>query len=119
MRDRDGTFYHVNSSARAKAIFPQDIAEQMSGMAYTQECLDCSLVTGEQLAQSNEFCGSATPAELPNINWEVPCSSWAVIGDGKRILWIGIFATPLLLFSMLKILISTFKKSQQPRKPVY
>lgn len=96
MRDPEGTFYHVNSGGKARAIYPE------LGTEYRQLCLDCTLVTGEQMAQTNNFCASGVRTQLPKIEFQLPCQSWAVIGDGPKVVAITLFLVPLLLWPMLR-----------------
>lgn len=96
MRDPDGTFYHVNPAGKAKAIYPE------LGSDYKQQCLECTLVTGEQMAQTNDFCAAGVRTQLPKIDFELPCESWAVIGDGPKVVAMTLFLVPLLLWPMLR-----------------
>lgn len=98
MRDPEGTFFHVDGSGKARAVFPtQD-------KTYRQVCLDCVLVTGEQMSQTNDFCAASQRTALPKIDFEVPCKSWAVMGDGTKVVGIMLFLVPLLLWPMLRAL---------------
>lgn len=99
MRDVEGTFYHVTSDGRARAIFPQ-LADDYSAAA----CLDCVLVTGEQLSQTNEFCAAGVRSQLPKLGFELPCRSWAVLGDGPKVVSVTLFLIPLLLLPILRAL---------------
>lgn len=92
MRDADGVFYHVNTQRKARAIYPS-----LDPPGYTDECLDCSIVTGEQLAQTQDFCVSSTPAELPELRFEVPCQTWGPIDEAQKIAGFVVFITPLLI----------------------
>ena len=62
MRDPTGVFYHVNNAGRARAIFPE-----LAPPVYDEVCLDCTLVTGEQLSQTNEFCIAGSQKSLPPL----------------------------------------------------
>lgn len=96
MRDPEGTFFHVNSAGKSRAIFPELARD------YRQPCLDCVLVTGEQMAQTNNFCAAGVRTTLPKIDFELPCQSWAVMGDGTKVVAITLFLVPLLLWPMLR-----------------
>jgi hypothetical protein len=98
MRDPEGTFFHVNSASKARAIYPELEA------SYHRECLDCSLVTGEQMSQTNDFCAAGVKSKLPKIDFELPCQSWAVMGDGTKVVAITLFLVPVLLWPMLRAL---------------
>lgn len=96
MRDTDGSFFHVNSSGRSRMIFPELQTD------YRELCLECTLVTGEELSKTNQFCAAGVRTQLPRIDFELPCSSWAVIGDGPKVVAITLFLVPLLLWPMLR-----------------
>ena len=96
MRDPEGTFFHVNTSGKARMVFPD------LHTSYGQSCLDCTLVTGEELSKTNTFCASGVPGALPKIDFELPCQSWAVIGDGPKVVAITLFLVPLLLWPMMR-----------------
>lgn len=96
MRDPEGTFFHVNAAGKARAVFPEEDS------SYRQQCLDCVLVTGEQMSETNEFCASGVRRSLPNIQFELPCKSWAVMDDGNKVVAVTLFLVPLLLWPMLR-----------------
>ncbi len=96
MRDTEGTFYHVNATGKARAIYPE------LGSDYREQCLDCVLVTGEQMSQTNDFCAAGVRTLLPKITFETPCQSWAVMGDGTKVVAVTLFLVPLLLWPMLR-----------------
>jgi len=96
MRDPEGTFFHVNSTGKARAVYPTQET------SYRNLCLDCVLVTGEQMSQTNDFCASGVRSKLPKIDFELPCSSWAVMGDGTKVVAVTLFLVPLLLWPMLR-----------------
>ena len=98
MRDPEGTFFHVNAAGKARAIYPKDVAET----SYRQQCLDCVLVTGEQMSETNDFCAAGVRKQLPNIEFELPCQSWAVMGDGTKVVAVTLFLVPILLWPMLR-----------------
>jgi hypothetical protein len=100
MRDPTGIFYHVNNSGRARAIFPE-----LAPPVYQEICLDCTLVTGEQLSQTNDFCISGTQKNLPNLQFEIPCRTWAPLGEGQNVLSFCIFIVPLLGFWILRAIL--------------
>jgi hypothetical protein len=97
MRDNEGTFYHVNSTGKARRIFPV-----LEGPVYKELCLDCTLVTGEQLAQVREFCAAGVRTQLPAIDFELPCKSWAVMGDGTKVVGVTLFLVPILLWPLMR-----------------
>lgn len=100
MRDQDGTFFHVNNEFKARSIFPN-----LEPPVYQQDCVDCALVTGEQMSTTNEFCASARKDELPNLDFELPCKTWAPLGDGERILAFVVFIVPLVLYPILRAMV--------------
>lgn len=99
-RDFEGNFYHVNSAGLARRIYPK-----LDPPVYAMPCLDCRLVTGEQLAQTNEFCAVGVPRELPRIDFQVPCRTWALIGDGAKLMAFLVFIAPLLLIAVMRRLL--------------
>jgi hypothetical protein len=109
MRDPTGVFYHVNNAGRARAIFPE-----LAPPVYQEVCLDCTLVTGEQLSQTNDFCIAGTKKNLPNLQFEIPCRTWAPLGEGHNVLAFGIFIVPLLLFWVLRAVLQKSVASKQP-----
>lgn len=109
MRDPTGIFYHVNNAGRARAIFPE-----LAPPVYREICLDCTLVTGEQLSQTNDFCIAGTKKNLPNLQFEIPCRTWAPLGEGHNVLAFGIFLGPLLLFWMLRAVLQRATAPKQP-----
>jgi len=109
MRDPEGIFYHVNTEGQSRAIFPE-----LAPPVYQQACLDCTLVTGEQLSQTNDFCITGIPKHLPQLDFEIPCHTWAPQGTGRRVISFGLFIAPLLLFWALRALL----QKQQPQ-PVH
>lgn len=100
MRDPSGVFYHINSAGRARAIYPE-----LAPPVYQEVCLDCSLVTGEQLSQTNDFCISGIKKNLPQLQFEIPCRTWAPLGEGHNVLAFGIFVVPLLGFWILRTIL--------------
>jgi len=99
MRDVEGTFYHVAGDGRARAIYPT-LAPDYSAAA----CLDCVLVTGEQLSQTNDFCAAGVRSLLPRLDFELPCRSWAVLSDGPKVVSVTLFLVPILLWPILRAL---------------
>lgn len=99
MRDIEGVFYHVNNDGRSRAVFPE-----LAPPVYREPCLDCVLVTGEQLSQTNEFCAAGVRNQLPRLDWELPCRSWAVLSDGPKVVSVTLFLVPILLWPMLRAL---------------
>jgi hypothetical protein len=97
MRDTEGVLYHVNSDGRAREIFPE-----LAPPEYKDSCLDCVLVTGEQLSQTNEFCAAGVRRDLPRLDFELPCRSWAVLGDGPKVVSVTLFLIPVLLWPILR-----------------
>lgn len=100
MRDQDGTFYHVNTEFKSRAIFPN-----LEPPVYQTDCVDCALVTGEQMSTTNEFCASARLDELPNLDFELPCKTWAPMGDGQRVIAFVVFIVPLVLYPILRAIL--------------
>lgn len=108
MRDPEGTFFHVNASGKSKPVYPD------LGTEYKNLCLDCVLVTGEQLAQTNTFCAAGVRSSLPAIEFQQPCQSWAVMGDGTKVVAITLFLVPLLLWPMLKAIVRAVLTTAKP-----
>jgi hypothetical protein len=100
MRDNEGSYYHVNADGKARRIFPA-----LEGPVYQNLCLDCTLVTGEQLAQIRDFCAAGVRSQLPHIDFEVPCKSWAVMGDGTQVVAVTLFLVPILLWPLLRAIL--------------
>jgi len=100
MRDSEGTFFHINDQGLARAIYPT-----LGPSTYQSECLDCALVTGEQLSQTNQFCASAVRKSLPALDFELPCQTWAVMGDGGNVITVSLFLLPLLSLPLLRTLL--------------
>lgn len=109
MRDQEGAFFHVNQQNKARQIYPE-----LEAPVYQQECIDCSLVTGEQMSRTNDFCASATKAQLPSLDFETPCRTWAPMGDGERIMAFVVFIVPLVLYPVLRAILD---KLLNPAKP--
>jgi len=105
-RDSEGVYYLVQSNGRASAIFtPKREDSEPSTLALNGQCLDCTLVTGDQLAQTNEFCAAGTLKELPRIHFEIPCRSWAPISEGPKVVSVVLFIVPILVIPMLLALL--------------
>lgn len=100
MRDSEGTFFHINEAGKARQIYPT-----LAPNEHKEECLDCALVTGEQLSQTNQFCASAVRKLLPAIEFELPCKTWAVMGDGNNVVTVSLFLLPLLSLPLLRTLL--------------
>ena len=98
MRDSEGVFYHVNADGRSRAVYP---AESRTA-EYKELCLDCVLVTGEQMSQTNNFCAAGIKNQMPKLDFELPCASWAVIGDGPKVVAVTLFLIPVLLVPLLR-----------------
>ena len=98
-RDAEGTFYHVNTDGRARAIYPT-----LEPPLYAEECLDCRLMTGEQLAQTNDFCAVGVRNQLPAIDFQQPCETWAVLSSGSKAMAFLVFIMPLAAMFVLKTL---------------
>lgn len=96
-RDAEGTYYHINNAGRARAIFPT-----LETAIYRYECLDCTLVTGEQMSQINDFCASAERESLPDLQFEIPCRTWAPQYDLPKFLSFIVFLIPLLTWPMIR-----------------
>jgi hypothetical protein len=96
MRDAEGTFYHVNAAGKARAVYPELEGD------YRRDCLDCVLVTGEQMSQTNDFCAAGIRTQLPKVVFEKPCASWAVISDGTKVVWVTLFLVPLLILPLIR-----------------
>lgn len=101
MRDAEGVFYHVNNDGRARPVYP----ELAAATEYKELCLDCNLVTGEQLSQTNNFCAAGIKNALPKIDFELPCKSWAVMSDGPKVVSVTLFLIPVMLFPLLRAIL--------------
>lgn len=111
MRDMEGTFYHVNPDGKARAIYPE-----VEDPLYQADCTDCMLVTGEQMSQTNDFCASATKDQLPNLNFEQPCKTWAPMGDGQKVMAFIIFMVPLMLYPIARAIIERMFELKAKKK---
>lgn len=100
MRDNEGNFYHVNPAGKARKVFPT-----LEAPVYKDLCLDCTLVTGEQLSQVREFCAAGIRTQLPRIDFELPCKSWAVMGDGTKVVGVTLFLVPILLWPLMRAVV--------------
>lgn len=112
MRDVEGVFYHVTGDGRARAVYPE-LASSYSSSA----CLDCVLVTGEQLSQTNDFCAAGVRSTLPRLEFELPCRSWAVLSDGPKVVSVTLFLVPILLLPMLRAIGRAISRGGKPRGP--
>lgn len=108
MRDPEGTFFHVNADGKARAVYPT------VETSYRANCLDCVLVTGEQMAQTNNFCAAGVRTALPKLDFEQPCASWAVIGDGPTVVAVTLFLVPLMLWPMLRAIARALAGMRKP-----
>lgn len=108
-RDPEGIYYHVNPAGKARAIFPT-----LEAPIYRYECLDCTLVTGEQMSQINVFCASAERATLPELQFEIPCRTWAPQFDLPNFLTFAVFLVPLIGWPILRFLIWGRRTLPQP-----
>lgn len=96
-RDSEGVFHHVNEDGRSRAVFPE-----LDPPLYAEECLDCRLVTGEQLSQTNEFCAVGVRTQLPVIDFQLPCRTWAVISDATKVMSFLVFILPFGALMLLR-----------------
>lgn len=106
-RDADGVFYHVRPDGKARAIFPS-----LETPGYTQECLDCTLVTGEQMSQTNDFCISGKRSELPKLAFEIPCHTWGPIGEGQKVMGFVLFIVPIAMLLLIRSVLRKLQKRQ-------
>lgn len=97
-RDPSGVFYHVNNEGKARAIYPT-----LAPPVYQYDCLDCALVTGEQMSATNDFCASGREAELPDLQFEIPCRTWAPIGEGAKVMGFAVWFAPVGLYGLLRL----------------
>lgn len=111
MRDQEGNFYHVNSAFKARAIFPE-----LAPPVYQEECPDCTLVTGEQMSQTNQFCASAVRDTLPELQFELPCKTWAPAGEGRKIMAFVVFIVPLMMYPILRAVLERMLRKSAPPK---
>lgn len=100
MRDDEGKYFHVNADGKARQIFPV-----LEPPVYENLCLNCTLVTGETLAQNRDFCAAGVRSQLPRIDFELPCKSWAVMGDGAKVVAVTLFLVPVLLWPILRAIL--------------
>ncbi len=96
-RDFAGNFYHVNEDGYARKVYPQ-----LDPPIYAEECFECRLVTGEQMAQTNDFCAVGKRSELPRVHFQLPCKTWAVISDGTKAMAFLVFIAPLIGLGVLR-----------------
>jgi len=112
-RDAEGTFYHVRGDKMARSIFQvTDSGEvEVGPPVYAQPCYDCRLVSGEQLAATNDFCATGRRSRLPLIDFEAPCKTWATIDSGRKVMAAVVFFVPLLLLVLIRwIAAGVFKR---------
>lgn len=110
MRDSEGTFFHIDDRGLARQIYPT-----LATGKHREQCLDCVLVTGEQLSQTNQFCASGVRKALPTIEFELPCQTWAVMGDGDSIVTVSLFLLPLLALPLLRTILRAFADKRWKR----
>lgn len=119
-RDAEGVYYHVNAAGKARAIFrpaaDDDGKPTMDPPVYDYDCLDCTQVTGEQMSQTNEFCASGKLSELPTVRFEIPCKTWAPIGEGRKVVAFIVFIAPIMLWWMLRAVVNRLRR-RTPAKP--
>ncbi|MAY26535.1 MAG: hypothetical protein Q8L99_03220 [Polycyclovorans sp.] len=104
-RDAEGIYYHINNRSKARAIYPE-----LREPVYDYDCFDCKRVNSDQLTQINQFCATAQKDTLPQLDFEVPCSTWAPQHDLTKFLSFAIFLVPLMLWPIVRFLLSPDKK---------
>ncbi len=109
MRDADGVYYHVKNNGMAREIYPD-----LASADYNKPCYECALVTGEQMSQTNAFCASSTKSELPALDFELPCETWAPLGELHKAVGFAIFIIPLILFGLIRSLRNRSRVGQSP-----
>lgn len=111
-RDPEGNFHHIRADGRSRVIFRStDPKRQPDAPAYLGTCVDCAIVSGEQMSQTNEFCASGIRRELPELRFENPCRTWAPMGEGHRVMWFVVFALPLLLIPIGRALLRPMRRA--------
>ena len=117
-RDQDGIFYHVNDQNEARPIFSvaPDGSLTVTAPIYAGECFDCSLVSGAQLAQTNDFCAVGYRPKLPTIDWEAPCKTWATLGNGVRTMTGVFYFTPFIVFFLVRMVLRSFVQRRKQLK---
>ena len=117
-RDQDGVFYHVNAQNEARPIFSigSDGSLSVTAPIYAGECLDCNLVSGAQLSQTNDFCAVGYRTELPKVSWEAPCETWATLGNGTRTMTGVFFFAPIIIFFLTRMVLRSFVQRRKQLK---
>ena len=110
-RDAEGIYYHINNARRARAIYPE-----LGPPVYDYQCLDCTVVTGEQLTQINQFCATGRRETMPQLDFEIPCSTWAPQHDLPKFLSFAVFLVPLMLWPIVRFLFSGKKLIVDPKE---
>lgn len=109
VRNPDGVFYHIASDDKATAVFrpsgDAQAATDSDSVTSLASCGECTLLSGDQLAQINNFCAAGVTTELPKIVFEVPCKSWAPINEGPKVMATVIFLVPVLMLPLLRMLL--------------
>ena len=90
-RNAEGDYFHVLPNHTARQIFPT-----LAPPTYFEQCPECRLVREDQLSGTNDFCGTAARASLPEVSFEVPCATGITLSDGSLVVTSIIFALPVL-----------------------
>ena len=56
-------------------------------------------------------------SQLPRLEFELPCRSWAVLSDGPKVVSVTLFLVPILLWPMLRAIGRAISRGGKPRGP--
>lgn len=110
-RDAEGVYFHINNRSKARAIYPE-----LGPAVYDYDCFDCKRVNSDQLTQITQFCATAQHDTLPKLDFEVPCSTWAPQHDLTKFLSFAVFLVPLMLWPIVRFLLSPKKLIVDPKE---
>jgi len=110
-RDAEGVCFHINNRSKARAIYPE-----LGPAVYDYDCFDCKRVNSDQLTQITQFCATAQHDTLPKLDFEVPCSTWAPQHDLTKFLSFAVFLVPLMLWPIVRFLLSPKKLIVDPKE---
>ncbi|WP_348671941.1 hypothetical protein [uncultured Abyssibacter sp.] len=107
-RNAEGDFFHVLPNNTARQIYPT-----LAPPTYFEQCPECRLVREDQLSSTNDFCATASRADLPDVSFEVPCATGITLSDGAMVIALTIFGLPL---AGLLIIIGIRRGAFKPRE---
>lgn len=95
-RNPEGNVYHVLPDNTARQIYPT-----LAPPTYFEQCPECRLMREDQLSGTNDFCGTASRATLPDVTFEVPCATGITLSDGPKVVTGVVFALPIGLILII------------------